>query len=75
MYACVSWVCEKVVGAKPDQLDCLLRPWRRMAKCMLKKFQAVSEVSNTSPNVSIQSFLEMAILNNLLFSKRTSTTT
>ena len=35
---------------------------RRMAKRMLKEFQEVSEVLNTSPNTRIRLFLEMTIL-------------
>ena len=35
---------------------------RRMAKHMLKEFQEVSDVSNTSPNMKIWLVLEMAIL-------------
>ena len=33
----------------------------RMAKCMLKEFKVVSEVSSTSPKVRIWSFLKMAM--------------
>ena len=35
---------------------------RRIANCMLKEFQEVGEVSNTSPNMRMWSFLETAIL-------------